>query len=257
MSASQWVWDIARHERRVYSQGTQDGVLEFIFHNVGEGDKFCIEFGFNSNTLTGGSGPNVAHLVLNRGWKCLLLYGTFENSSINLHREFLTSQNLASVFAKYHVPAEPDYVSIDVDSCDLWLFRSLLQHYKPRVVTVEYNAHFPLDRAITFPDDPSLHWNNDRAYGASLLALYLVGLEFNYVLVHVVRDLDAFFVRGDLVDARPPLSRFASTTGRMLHLPCTTGNDQRLLDYAVWKSSGGDATLANEAAHALCKQVLT
>jgi len=92
----------------------------------------------------------VANLVVNKKWKCLLIDSDYENHKINLYKHYLTSDNICDLFKTHNVPEKPEYISIDVDSTDLWLFKSILSEYRPMVISVEYNAHFPIDRAITF-----------------------------------------------------------------------------------------------------------
>ena len=158
------------------------------------------QFGFNSTSLTGGSGSNTASLILNENWDSLLLDGSNENPAINLRKHFLSSSNICDVFRKYNVPREPEYISIDVDSTDLWLFDALLENYRAMVFSVEYNSHFPLDKAITFPNSPEERYEGDRGYGASLKALNMVASEHGYSLLWVVPPLDAFFIRNDLIE---------------------------------------------------------
>ena len=58
-------------------------------------------------------------------------------------QEEITSENVVAVFLKYGVPEEPDLVSIDVDSCDIFVFLSLtspLSPFRPRVVQIEFNG---------------------------------------------------------------------------------------------------------------------
>jgi hypothetical protein len=46
--------------------------------------------------------------------------------------------NIVDIFKKHDVPREPDYVSIDIDSYDIWLFKALVSGgFRPRVLTVE------------------------------------------------------------------------------------------------------------------------
>ncbi len=261
-----WVSELAarKFSKGEYSQGGQDGILAEIFRHLPTANvpPFCVEFGFNADSLAGGSGANVARLVLKEGWRALLLDGKHENTSINLHREFLTAANINEVFARHGVPSEPDYVSIDLDTTDLWIFRSLLPHYRAAVFSVEYNSHFPLGAAITFPDDPAERWERDRGYGASLEALTLVAEENGYSLVAVEPWLDAFFVRNDLIDdgsgaIAPPLEHFRDCTGMVKNVPLKRrGRVSIFLDYRVWRDSGGDLTLARRAAAATCRRHL-
>jgi len=118
-----WIEKIYGNLKKMYSQSVQDGIIENIFKNIGTTNKFCVEFGFNSTTLEGGSGSNTANLILNEGWEALLLDGSNSNPEINLHQVFLTPENIVETFNKYNVPKDLDYLSIDVDSIDLWLLK--------------------------------------------------------------------------------------------------------------------------------------
>ena len=76
----------------------------------------------------------------------------------------------------------------------------MVKDYKAMVFSVEYNANFPVEVAITFPNNPKEYWQGDRGYGASLKALNMVAVKNGYSLLWVVPFLDAFFIRNDLID---------------------------------------------------------
>lgn len=247
-----------------YSQGCQDGVLEAIFSEIPtvNAPPFCVEFGFNAASLDGGTGANVARLVLEQGWRCLLLDGGHENPAINLHRRFLTPGNIGDIFAELKVPQVPDYVSIDVDSTDLWIFEALLTTFRASVFSVEYNAHFPIDRAITFPDDPNQFFEDDRGYGASLKALWMVAERHGYSLVYVVPLLDAFFIRNDLIDDGtgalvPSLETWAHCT-RLVHHESLRRRRRAdiFLDFEVYLATNGDLAASRKAARDISREVL-
>jgi hypothetical protein len=262
-----WVRRLAatRFPRGPRSQGSQDGILGEIFRHIRavNDPPYCVEFGFNSDELEGGTGSNVATRVIEQGWKALLLDGEHESPVINLHRQFLTSANVADALACRGVPAEPDYISIDVDSTDLWLFRALLPHFRASVYSVEYNAHFPLHMAVTCDDRPEAPYALDRTYGASLAALFTVAREFGYSLVAVDTLFDAFFVRDDLIDdgsgsIAHPLSRWRASTLRHLHRPVQdAARLARFIDYRTWIATAGDTEAARRQATAACRPFLT
>ena len=261
-----WIRDLAsvKWRRGKYSQSYQDMLLERIFSTIGVRNTppFCVEFGFNDASLTGGSGSNVANFVLHHGWRCLLLDGSHANPSINLHRHFLTAENICDVFAEHGVPTEPEYISIDVDSTDLWLFRSLLCRYKAMVYSVEYNSCFPLERAITFPNDASKIWPGDRGYGASLKALQMVAAEGGYSLLWVVRPFDAVFIRNDLIedgsgDLTFPLGRWKHATSFNHHRCLKDASRSDLfLDYETYVRSGGDMAASHRNARDVARKAL-
>jgi hypothetical protein len=248
----------------LYSQSYQDELLAIIFRNIGTINPvpFCVEFGFDSSSLTDGVGCNTAKFILNDNWNSLLLDGDNDEPSINLHRHFLTPSNICEIFRSYGVPQEPEYISIDVDSTDLWLFRSLLKEYRAMLFSVEYNSHFPLDKAITFPDDPDQYWQGDRGYGASLKALAMVASENGYSLLWVVPFMDAFFIRTDLVDDGTPklvfpFSKWSSCTSLQFHKPLKDRSRVDIfIDYEVYVRSGGDMQKSRQAARETCMTYL-
>ena len=233
-----WIYKIYQHEKKIYSQGKQDGIIDYIIKNINITNKFCIEFGYDSGTITGGCGPNTTNLILNHNWKQLLLDGGFDNEEINLHKHFLTQDNICDIFEKYNVPLEPGYISIDVDSTDLWLMNAVLQKYTPSFLSVEFNSNISIDYALTFPPSDENGWIGDKVYGASLKALNIVAEKYNYTLVYAgivnySQNHDAFFVRNDLIvncDGRPKLEDFRMTY-IPIHSKCQNDRYKLMLDY--------------------------
>lgn len=87
-----------------------DGVMKRIFEVIGTSNKYFVEIGYNTDQWSEGS--NTCNLHMEHRWNGLLLDARFENASINLHKHFVTAQNIVDIFDKYEVPLEPDYVSI-------------------------------------------------------------------------------------------------------------------------------------------------
>eukprot|EP00316_Scyphosphaera_apsteinii_P004942 CAMPEP_0119305012 /NCGR_PEP_ID=MMETSP1333-20130426/6108_1 /TAXON_ID=418940 /ORGANISM="Scyphosphaera apsteinii, Strain RCC1455" /LENGTH=265 /DNA_ID=CAMNT_0007308009 /DNA_START=120 /DNA_END=914 /DNA_ORIENTATION=- len=228
------------------SQAGQDKLLRRILARIGTTNQYFVEFGFNADSIDGGSGSNTAELY-HKGWHGLLLDGSHTNTSINLHAHYISSQNIVELLRHYHVPLAPDYVSIDLDSTDLWVMRSLLSEFQPRVLSVEYNPAFPLSGpALTFPDTATMPILNGRSawygtcyMGASARALVLVAHERGYRLVGVARTLDLFFVLDSLWHSealfgkRPP-----EWLSRGEHPPykraMTVDEAENLMDYEEW-----------------------
>jgi len=237
MNTNNWINQIYDHCKKVYSQTYQDGIIEYIFKNIGTTNKFCVEFGFNSNSLTGGSGANVARLVLEDNWKALLLDGFNDNSSINLHKEFLTQKNICSIFKKYCIPKNFDYISIDVDSIDLWLFKAMLEgEFRPRLISIEYNANFDLDMSITVKEG-TIWKNGDAVYGASLLALNKVAEEFDYCLIAAIEKYDLFFIRKELLNNYvSKLSDFQKFVGLPTHCEYGMPSTKRIESFVEYPS---------------------
>eukprot|EP01083_Nonionella_stella_P291426 991655_1 len=105
----------------IFSQVRQDSILETIFSYIGTTNKFCVEFGVDNNANLGGN----TLLLAKKGWNSLLLDGNQDSAHMNLHKEWISRLTINSIFDKYNVPENPDYVSIDIDSCDLWVFLAI------------------------------------------------------------------------------------------------------------------------------------
>ena len=148
------------------------------------------------------------HGLWKRGWSGLLLDGSHANASINLHTSFISSKTIVATLRQHNVPLELDYLSVDIDSADLWVLRAILTEYKPRIVTIEYNSNFGFrDGAITFPDPatmPILHGHDafmpPSCYmGASARAIMMLADAHGYGLVAIEPGLDLFLARRDLL----------------------------------------------------------
>jgi hypothetical protein len=242
----QWVLECQNKNKKIsYSQGGQDGILEYIFQHIVpvNNPPYYVEFGYIRK-----EGSNTGNLQ-KKGWTGLIMDGNIqENKEMNSHKEFITSENICSLFEKYSVPIEPDYVSIDIDSCDLWVFLELTKKYRPQVVSVEYNCHYSLEDAITFPNNPEQKWTGDCVYGASIKALYLAGKENGYKMIAYTKPLDVFFIREDLIKNQtiPSLSAFQGA--RYIKNKVSKGNHHKnIIDFEVYLKTK-DFELARESA---------
>jgi len=185
---------IAFIERKEHSQNGEDGIINAIFAKVGATNKYYVEFGTEDGIET-----NTRYLFKHRGWKGLLMDGSNENLSINLHKAFITAENIEELFATHNVPKEFDLLSIDIDGNDYWVWKAIT-HFKPRVVIIEYNAHIPPTISKTIPYQADFCWDGTDYYGASLLALSTLGKQKGYILIGTdPNGVNAFFVQEQLL----------------------------------------------------------
>lgn len=187
-----WIHEIGQHERTVFSQNGEDGVIEFIFDNIGTTDKFVVEFGCD-----GGTQCNARYLHEQKGWHYLLMDGGRWGSHIK--HEFITRENINELFRKYKVPNEFDLLSVDIDGNDYWVCKAL-QGYKPRVICQDYNGLYKPPMSVTIEYDPAFVWNGNDYATASLEAFVRLNKTKGYTLVYCeCRGVNAFFVRDDIV----------------------------------------------------------
>ena len=124
-------------EAQSSSQGQQDGIVRSIFEVISTTNRYFVELGFDAASYEdpGATGSNTHALWLD-GWRGLLIDGDHQNETINLHRAFVTSSNVVALLRQLGTPLEPDYISIDVDSTDLYILERVLTTLRPRVVTM-------------------------------------------------------------------------------------------------------------------------
>lgn len=200
---------ITHYGKTLFSQNGEDGIIQEIFNRIGTENKFFVEFGVQS-----GIECNTTCLLLKK-WNGLwieadkkyfsLINKNFEEpikkGQLKVKNDFVTPENIESIFNEFNIPKNFDLLSIDIDSTDYWVWKSIT-NYKPRLLVIEYNAaYFPPIVWIKNRNEPI--WNKDINMGASLQALHdlnklkgytLVGCDFNGV--------NAFFVRDDCYDEK-------------------------------------------------------
>ncbi len=187
--------DLSLHEKSLYSQNGEDGVLAKIFQVIEPKTLFCVEFG----SYDGITGSNL-HLLRLQGWKCVQFDRQYQIPRLNLHREFLTAENINQIFEKYEIPHDLDLLSIHIHYNDFYLWAALDPKYRPAVIVIEYNAsHLPQeDKVVKYR--PFYIGDNTRYYGASMLALYHLGRAKGYSLVYAeASGTHLFFIRDDLL----------------------------------------------------------
>ena len=105
-----------------------------------------------------------------------------------------------SIFQKYNVQKQLDYLSVDIDGNDLWVTKALLKQYRPAVVSVEFNPNFPVDiMASIGKGHDNFIWQGDRIYGVTARAIYELGKANGYSYVYHMLMTDIFMVRDDLL----------------------------------------------------------
>ena len=187
--------DLSQHERKIFSQNGEDGVIKKIFEVIKTTNKYYVEFGVeNANEC------NTRNLRENCGWSGLLMDGGYENKEIGLYQEFITAENINELFQKYKVPQEFDLLSIDIDYNDFYVWKSLDEIYQPRVVIIEYNAsHLPTeDKVVKY--DANAVWDTTNYFGASIRALYNLGKLKGYSLIYANNQgVNLFFVKSSIL----------------------------------------------------------
>ena len=214
-------------EFRVFSQWGEDGIIQFLSRHVPIENKTFVEFGVQDYLES-----NTRFLVVKDNWSGLVIDGSAENVGkirgnelywrhhIRAECAFITRDNINDIIRSAGITGDIGLLSVDIDGNDYWVWQAI-DVIQPRIVVVEYNARFGLERAVSVPYDPQFIRKRAHSsmiyYGASLAALAQLGEVKGYALVGCnSAGNNAFFVREDV---RP--SSLPSLTAREAYVPAS------------------------------------
>lgn len=188
---------LLEHQARRYSQSGEDGIIAKILEILPERDLWCVEFG----ALDGASLSNTRNLIEHANYSAVLieaskvrfreLESNYSNSEkvtvLNRFVGFAANDNLDKILAATVIPADFDFLSIDIDGNDYHVWKAISQ-FAPKVVCIEFNHTIPNEVKFVQQAHPKI------AQGSSLSALVALGRAKGYELV-CVEGVNAFFVK--------------------------------------------------------------
>lgn len=207
-SANRDKFDLGRFGAAYFSQNGEDGVIQEIarrldvrvetFVEIGAGD------GLTNNSvylLLGGARGLWVELEetaidsINRGHEAAVRDGR-----LAVVQARVTAENVNQVLSDAGLPEEVDFLSIDIDGNDYWVWQAL-NAVSPKIVCLEYNAYYGPHIAWVKAYDADFNWSGgDIYFGASLKALEKLSRTKGFVLVGCdYSGTNAFFIREDLV----------------------------------------------------------
>lgn len=200
-------------EFRVFSQFGDDGIIQYLDHNLDLRHKTFIEFGVGDY-----SESNTRFLLQNNNWSGLVMDGSknymeklknapfFWKHDLNSKAAFVTKENIRELLAEVVLDwGGVDLLHIDIDGNDYWVWKEI--EFAPSVVIMEYNSNFGIDRAITVPYRPD--FDRTKAHfsylywGSSLKALHRLATNKGYEFIGCnSAGNNAYFVRKDKMNDR-------------------------------------------------------
>lgn len=151
--------------KNVFSQCGEDGIIEKILDCIPNRNNWCVEFG----AWDGIHLSNTYNLIKNKGYQSVLIEANknkfkvlkknFETLNAVLVNEFVSFEGkntLDNILSKTKIPANLDFLSIDIDGNDYYILESLVR-YQPKVICIEYNPTIPNEVIYIQPKDFGIH----------------------------------------------------------------------------------------------------
>lgn len=209
---------IADAEFKVFSQFGDDGIIQYLVHQIGMSADLqtFIEFGVQDYQES-----NTRFLLMNDNWRGLILDGSKSNMDkvtqgsdywrydLTAVAAFIDRDNINDLFIRHGFTGEIGLLSIDIDGNDYWVWERI-EAVNPMIVVAEYNSAFGTQHAVTIPYDATFqrsraHYSN-LYWGASLKAFCLLAERKGYVFVGSnSAGNNAYFVRLDKLANIKPL----------------------------------------------------
>ena len=201
-NASKTYLALKKFEKNIYSQFGQDGVLENILSRIGPLENInCLEVGGWDGVLL----SNTCNLVRKFNSNCIFIESNkkkynqlLENHKLKIAQKKVfpfnsildSKKNSVSYFLKKAGFDQLDFLSIDVDGMDYFIFRDL--DISPKVILIEFNPTFHPDVSFIQPEDPKVN------IGCSSTAIAKLALKKGYSIVHYFES-DLLLVKNELI----------------------------------------------------------
>ena len=198
--------EINNFEFKKTSQNNEDGIINYIISILKIENINFVEIGFdyyennclnllkksNKGLFIDGSSEKVFLL----GWLLKIFFPLKKTKVLN---EIINKDNVNAIISKYFINEnEIDFMSIDVDGIDYYIFENL--KYRPKILCIEYNFWYGSEEKCSVPYSENFTWKIGSTYsGSSLNALCSLANLKNYHLIALdTACVNAFFIRGDL-----------------------------------------------------------
>lgn len=200
---------LQHYEYSWLSQNGEDGILRYLFEEIGFESRIFVEFGFGAQQC------NALRLMVHEKFTGLMMDGSQEQCDhftqaaqkrkipgVKAVCTFIDLDNLESLISDNGIPREIDFLSVDVNGNDYWFWEKL-EVVSPRVACIEYNSGMGPTWACSIPYAADFERYNAHPSGffagASLKALEDLGKKKGYRLVGCdATGTNSFFLREDL-----------------------------------------------------------
>ncbi len=206
-------------KKNIRSQNGEDGIIEELLKRLNIDNGWVCEFGaWNGKHLS-----NTFNLVENKDFNAVFIEGDKNKYKdlLKTVKEFPkivpieamvdhndSSNSLDNLLKQTEIPNDFDILSIDIDSYDYQVWKSL-KVYKPKLVIIEINS------SVKVNNDIHIH-SPGKYQGTGFKPTYDLGLEKGYKFI--LHTGNMFFIRDDLFDKlnisyNNPLENFVTKWG--------------------------------------------
>jgi len=175
------------------SQSSEDQCIQTVFDALDINLGAFVELGVNNCSHDKSIQCNT-HALKQRGWLGHWIDAYFQHPEV--HNHFITPWNIIPLLQRLKTPECIDFFSIDIDSTDWYVTRSVLRSdYHVMVYCTEVNGYHAKGLDLVMPVSHQRP-QKSRCFGATLLAYKKLFEQHGYTLVAVTDNgVNAFWVQ--------------------------------------------------------------
>jgi len=210
-----------KYSKNVYSQNGEDGIIEELLKRLEISNGWVCEFG----AWDGIHLSNTFNLV-EKGFNAVFIEGDSDKykdllNTVEKHKNIIplnafvdhndTEKSLDNLLKQTNIPIDFDVLSIDIDSYDYQVWKSL-KIYKPKIVIIEINSSVNTNNGHYIHDSKNYQ-------GTGFKPMFNLGTQKGYSFV--LHTGNMFFIRNDLLNKlnihyNNPLENFRTCWGGKL-----------------------------------------
>jgi hypothetical protein len=201
---------ISDFEFKIFSQFGDDGIIQWLIHNMQIEEENFVEFGVQDYKES-----NTRFLLMNNNWSGMVIDGSAKNikkiinssyywrHALQAEHAFVNRDNINNLLLTSGFGKNIGLLHIDIDGMDYWVWEKI-SAITPSILILEYNSLFGCERAITVPYDAEFirsryHYSN-LYFGASLVALCDLSNKKGYAFIGCnSAGNNAYFVKRNLL----------------------------------------------------------
>lgn len=199
-------------ELKVFSQGGDDGIIDFLIHSLNIHKPFFLEIGVEDYTES-----NTKFLFDRTSCKGMIIdlkknleenvkkFTNISKGNLKIIEKEINSENINDIIVQNSADKNLDLFSLDIDGVDYWVLEKLNENFT-KIAIIEYNALFGPKLEVTVPNinefnRTKYHYSN-LCFGASLRAIINLMEKKNFVFLgaNLLRN-NAYFLQKNYLES--------------------------------------------------------
>jgi hypothetical protein len=183
-----------------YSQYGEDAIAQIVFDHIGTRNKVCVDIGAGEYDGT----MSNTRLLEENGWRRIAFDAEAKEGS-GVVKAMVTPDNVVGLLGREMCPFDPDFLSLDIDSCDYWVLKSIIRAFRPHIICAEFNGCLDPNIPVSQEYQIGYTWDKTDNYGFSWAAGYELLGKAGYTVFLNQHNTNMWAIKNDRCEFYPPV----------------------------------------------------